>query len=123
MAPAGVNTLAVHGKHHTRWYRHVGHTWANNAIVPYRTPVEHEGQMLHSTHLVMHVQVEEHSKAQQAAVAAKHADLAAAVADVAAHVEEQAAKAAAAKQAADKVKRERAQQVGLVRSLPLSYRG
>jgi hypothetical protein len=79
--------------------------------------------MLHSTHLVMHVQVEEHSKAQQAAVAAKHADLAAAVADVAAHVEEQAAKAAAAKQAADKVKRERAQQVGLVRSLPLSYRG
>jgi hypothetical protein len=57
------------------------------------------------------VQVAEHSKVQQAALAAKAADLAAAVADVEAHGQEQAAKAEAAKRAADRVKQERHQQV------------
>lgn len=57
-------------------------------------------------------QVSEHSKVQQAAVAAKAAELAAAVADVEAHHQEQAAKEAAAKRAAEKVKQERQQQVG-----------
>ncbi len=55
----------------------------------------------------------EHSKVQQAAAAAKVAELAAAVADVEAHEQEQVAKEAAAKQAAEKVKLERHQQVGL----------
>lgn len=53
----------------------------------------------------------EHSKAQQAALTAKAADLAAAVADVEAHGQEQAAKAEAARRAADRVKQERHQQV------------
>lgn len=57
------------------------------------------------------VQVAEHSVAQQAALAAKAADLAAAVADVEAHSQEQAAKAEAARRAADRVKQERHQQV------------
>lgn len=62
---------------------------------------------------VLSLQVAEHKEVQQAAVAAKAADLAAAVADVEAHVQEQAAKAEAAKRAASKVKVERQQQVGM----------
>jgi hypothetical protein len=55
--------------------------------------------------------VTEHCKVQQAAAAAKIADLAAAVADVDAHEQEQAVKEAAAKRAAERVKQEQQQQV------------
>lgn len=56
-------------------------------------------------------------RTQQAAVEEKAADLAAAVADVAAQAQEQAAKEAAARVAAEKVKREREQQVCMISSI------
>lgn len=69
------------------------------------------GSTVLSVGVWLFVQVEEHSKAQQAALAAKAADLAAAVADVEAHGQEQAAKAETVRRAADRVKLERHQQV------------
>jgi hypothetical protein len=57
------------------------------------------------------LQIADRVRVKQEAIATKAADLAAAVADVEAHQQEQAAKAEAARRAAEKVKVERHQQV------------